>query len=121
MIFAAYNSILHHGFIFYKCYIKFNRCFSSFFTFLLTTILAIIYRKTFTVNLPLYEQHIVKRKKFIIFQWVMVTITAIGFLIGSLTEMKVLLFISLFAFLITIISAIFGRLAFAAKYKNEKL
>ncbi len=94
---------------------------SILITFLLTIILALIFRKRFTVNLPLCEQHIAKRKNFIIFQWAMVAIMTAGFLIGSLTEMKILLVVSLFVFLITIISAIFGRLALAAKYKNGNL
>ncbi len=94
---------------------------SIFFTIFLTIILALIFRKRFTVNLPLCELHIKKRKKFLIFQWALVAIMSISILIGVLSNIGVLIFLSFVTFLVILISAIFGRLAFAAKYKNGNI
>jgi hypothetical protein len=94
---------------------------SILFTILLTIILVMIFRKKFKTELPLCEQHIKKRKYFLLFQWAMVAIMAVGIVIGVLTSTDILLALSAFVFLVILISAIFGRLAFAAKLKNGKI
>jgi hypothetical protein len=94
---------------------------SILFTILLTIILALIFRKRFTVNLPLCELHIKKRKKFLIFQWALVAVMSISIFIGVLSTIDVLVLLSIVTFLVILISAIFGRLAFAAKYTNGNL
>ncbi|NKB35869.1 MAG: hypothetical protein GKR93_01685 [Gammaproteobacteria bacterium] len=86
---------------------------------LITIILALIFRKKFTVDLPLCERHVKRRKNFLIFQWTMVAVITAGIIIGSLTELTFFLGISMLVLLMVLVSAIFGRLAFAAKYKNE--
>ena len=90
---------------------------SILFTILLTIILALIFRKRFTVNLPLCELHIKKRKKFLIFQWTLLAAMSSSLLIAVLSNSDIFVFLSIVTFVIIIISAIFGRLAFAAKYK----
>ena len=94
---------------------------SILFTILLTIILALIFRKKFTVNLPLCELHIKKRKKFLIFQWALVAVMSISILVGVLSTINVLVFLSIVTFSVLLISAIFGRLAYVAKYKNGNL
>ena len=91
---------------------------SILITVLLTIILALIFRKKFTENLPICEGHIKKRKNFLVFQWAMVAVMTAGIVIGSLTEMKGFFVVSGIVFLLIVISSIFARLAFAAKYKN---
>jgi hypothetical protein len=73
------------------------------------------------VNLPLCELHIKKRKKFLIFQWALVAVMSISILVGVLSTINVLVFLSIVTFSVLLISAIFGRLAYVAKYKNGNL
>ncbi len=94
---------------------------SILFTFLLTIILILIFRKKFKVDLPMCEKHIKKYKNFQIFQWVMVAGMVAGIVIGSLTGNEVMLLIAVFVFFVLFISSMFGRLAFAAKNKNGKI
>jgi hypothetical protein len=94
---------------------------SILFTILLTIILALIFQKKFKVSLPLCENHLKKRKNFLIFQWTMVAVMTAGILAGILANLDVLFIVSIFVFIVIVISAIFGRLVFAAKYKNGNL
>jgi uncharacterized membrane protein len=86
--------------------------------FLITLILAMVVQKKFTVYLPLCEEHRIKRRNFIIFQWSMVALFVAALSIGIVTESLVFAAIAILVFLIILISGIFGRLAFAAKFKN---
>lgn len=94
---------------------------SILFTILLTIILVLIFRKKFKVELPLCERHIKRRKYFLIFQWAMVAIMTVGIVVSVLTNETILLALSGFVFLVILISSNFGRLAFAAKLKNDKI
>ena len=94
---------------------------SILITILLTFILALIFRKKFTVDLPLCELHLKKRKNFKIFQWTLVAVMTISFVIAMLTNIDVLLFVPIAIFVIILISAISGRLAAAAKYKDGSI
>jgi hypothetical protein len=94
---------------------------SILITILLTVLLTLIFRKRFNVELPLCERHEKKRKNFLIFQWTMVALMIVGIVVGGFTNSDILLLLSGLIFLTILISAIFGRLAYAARYKNEKI
>ncbi|WP_185235071.1 hypothetical protein [Teredinibacter franksiae] len=88
---------------------------------LLTIILALIFQKKFKIELPLCDKHIKKRKMFIAFQWVLVALTTAGIFMGAATDNGALIGVSITLVLVIVISALFGRLAFAAKFKNGSL
>ena len=90
-------------------------------TFLLTILLALLFRKRFTENLPLCEDHIKRRTFFLILQWCLL-ITFVGaMLFGAFSESDSLLVLSVIVFLALVISALFGRVAFAARFKDGNL
>jgi hypothetical protein len=88
---------------------------------LITVILAMIFQKIFTVNLPICEEHRLKHRNFIIFQWSMVALFVAALAIGIVTESLVFAAVAILVFLIILFSGIFGRLAFAAKFKNGNI
>jgi len=83
--------------------------------------LALIFRKKFTVQIPLCAEHSKKRRNYLIFQWILVAILLAAILAGIVTEEKSLAIVCVFLFLVVVLSAIFGRLAYAAKYKKGYL
>ena len=88
---------------------------------LITIILALIFQKKFTIDLPLCEQHIKKRRNFLIFQWSMVALVVGGIFFGVFVDSQLVLLLALLLFLIIVISAIAGRMVFLAKLKNDNL
>jgi len=90
-------------------------------TILLTIILALIFRKRFTIELPLCQRHVTRRRNFLIFQWSMVALMVGAIAVGVLSSSDTLLALSALVFLVIVVSAIFGRLAYAARYRDEKI
>jgi len=85
---------------------------------LLTIILYFIFRKRFSIVIPLCETHIKKRKRYIMVQWGMVGLAIAFAVLGILTEDALFISVVLFILLITVFIALFCRLATAIKYKN---
>jgi len=94
---------------------------SIFITPLLTLILYFIFRKRFETDLPLCKVHIKRRKYFLFFQWSMLTIFIVCLLSAISAGSDALGILAIICFLIVFVSSLFGRLAFAAKYKEELL
>ena len=94
---------------------------SLFLTFVITIVLALIFRKRFKIYLPLCDEHIRKRKNLQLFQWGMVFIFVASLIAGIITGIQGFSIVSIVSFLLIFISAMFGRIAFAAKYKNGSL
>lgn len=94
---------------------------SLLITPILTIILALIFQKKFTVQLPVCEVHLKKRKNFLFFQWATVFLTIVGFIIGAATNSDVAIMLSMVLILVIVISALAGRLVYAAKFKKDNL
>jgi len=94
---------------------------SILITPIITIILGLILRKRFAVELPLCDVHQLKHKRFLLFQWGAVALLFALMVMAYTTPYGFLGLVALVGFLVIVISAIFGRLAFAAKYKNDKL
>lgn len=88
---------------------------------IITVILAAIFQKRFTVELPLCDEHTIKRRNFQILQWVMAALFVASIGAAIATESLAFSVIAFFVFIVLLISAIFGRLAFAAKFKNGNI
>jgi hypothetical protein len=88
---------------------------------IITVVLAAVFQKRFSVDLPLCEEHTIKRRNFLILQWVMAALLAASIGVAISTESLAFSVTAIFVFIVLVISAIFGRLAFAAKLKNGNL
>jgi len=88
---------------------------------ILTIILALIFQKKFDVELPVCQEHLKKRKRFLVMQWVILLLMITGFVVGIGLESGVVVAIALFLVLVVVVMAIFSRLAVASKFKNERL
>jgi hypothetical protein len=86
-----------------------------------TLILALIFQKKFTIELPLCDEHTRKRRNFLIFQWTMVALFVATLAIGIAFEIMIFTAIAILIFFIVLFSGLFGRLAFAAKFKNGNI
>jgi len=94
---------------------------SLLITPIFTIILALIFQKKFTVQLPLCETHLKKRRYFSIFQWVAVSFMIAGFIIGIATNSDIALILSIALILVIVVSAIAGRMVYIAKFKKDNL
>ncbi len=88
---------------------------------LVTIILTLIFRKKFIVHIPLCAEHSKKRRNYLIFQWLLVALLLASIVVGVVTEEQAMAVVCIFLFLVIVISAIFGRLAYAAKFKKGYL
>jgi hypothetical protein len=88
---------------------------------LITMILVLIFQKKFIIELPLCDTHLRKRKQFLIVQWLSLAATFALFGMGAALNKPLLLIISIVSFLIVVLMAIFSRIAFIAKRKNDTL
>ena len=88
---------------------------------LITIVLALIFRKRFKILLPLCEEHARKRKNFLIFQWGLVALLILSIAVGVASDWIFLVYVSIFIFALIVLSAIFGRLAYAAKFKDGNI
>ena len=88
---------------------------------LVTLILMLIFRKKFIVQIPLCAEHRKKRRNYIIFQWILVALLLASIAVVIATEEQLTVAICIFLFLVVVLTAIFGRLAYAAKYKKGYL
>ncbi len=94
---------------------------SILITPILTIILALIFQKKFTLQLPMCNQHVKKRKNFVIFQWVTTILSIVGISVGIATDSPLILVSAIVLFLVVVISAIAGRILYAAKYKDNRI
>ncbi|MDH5327794.1 MAG: hypothetical protein OEZ68_15610 [Gammaproteobacteria bacterium] len=94
---------------------------SLFINLLITLILVVIFQKKFTIDLPLCELHLRKRKQFLIVQWsaLLGTLSLLG--LGIVFDEPIALSVSMLIFLVVILMAIFSRLAYIAKHKDDLL
>ncbi len=89
---------------------------------LLTIILAAIFQKRFTMNLPLCEKHRRKRKILLIVHWLLLAVIVAAIFLGFSTGLMFFAYIAIPLSIILILSALLqGRLAFAAKFKDDNL
>ena len=88
---------------------------------LITVILVVIFQKKYSIDLPICEMHIKKRKRFSIIQWSMAALTLASFVVGAVTESKIILVISVVLLLAVVVLAIYGRLVYIARRKKENL
>jgi hypothetical protein len=88
---------------------------------LITVILVLIFQKRFIVELPLCEEHRLKRRNFLVFQWLMVALLLGTTVAAAMTEHVAFVVLAAVFLLIVLVSAIFGRLAFVAKHKNGNI
>lgn len=88
---------------------------------LVTIILALIFQKKFNINLPICDEHLKKRRNFLIIQWSLLALMIAGFVVGATTDSQLLLVLSLVLLLVVVISAIAGRMVHVAKYKQNRL
>lgn len=88
---------------------------------LITFILILIFQKKFIIELPLCDNHLRKRKQFLTVQWLFLAGTLALFGVGVAYDKPLALTISMLCFLIVILTAIFSRIAFIAKFKNGAL
>lgn len=88
---------------------------------ILTIILALIFQKKFTVELPVCDLHMKKRRNFLIIQWSLMILTIAGFLVGAATDSQLILVFSIVLLLVVVVSAIAGRMVHVAKYKENRL
>ena len=94
---------------------------SILITPLITLVLYLILRKRFKADLPLCSAHIKRRKYFLFFQWSMLILFIVSLFSAISAGSDALAILTIISFLIVFISSLFGRLAFAAKYKEELL
>ncbi len=94
---------------------------SLLITPILTIILALIFQKRFTVQLPICEAHLKKRRNFLFFQWGTVVLTIAGFTIGATTNSDIVIMLSIILVLVILISALIGRMIYVAKFKKYNL
>ena len=88
---------------------------------LVTVVLALIFQKKFTLQLPLCETHKIRRQRFLIAQWSGLA-ALIGMLVVAYTAKLPALFVAAgILFIALVISALVSRLAYIAKYKDGKL
>ena len=88
---------------------------------LVTIILSMIFSKRFTIEMPLCEQHMSKRKNLVVLQWTLVAVMLLSIAAAAATSNELFIAPAIFTLLLVVVLAIFGRLAFAAKYKNGNL
>lgn len=88
---------------------------------LITLVLALIFRKRFKVSLPLCDDHTRKRRNFVIFQWASLAFTIAATALWVATQSILLAYVAIFSFVVVVLSAIFGRIAHAAKFKQGKI
>ena len=88
---------------------------------LITLVLALIFRKRFKVSLPLCKDHAQKRRNFVVFQWASLAFTIVTAALWLLTDSLPLGYVALFTFVVVVLSALFGRIAHAAKFKQGKI
>lgn len=88
---------------------------------LILIILSLIIRKKFVISLPICEEHIQKRKRFIISNWIVLVLTLIIGFVGVAHDLPVMIVISTILFLYLVIAAVVSRRAFIAKRKNGQL
>lgn len=94
---------------------------SLLITPLITIILALIFQKKFTVDLPICERHLKRRRNFVLVQWAIVMLMIAGFVVGTGMQSDLLFFLSFLLILVVVILAIAGRMVFLAKYKSNRL
>ena len=94
---------------------------SILINFLITIILALIFRKRFPIKLPLCESHQKKYKNLLIFQWAMLGVIITGVIAGIYTDEPMYLFAAMIAFFPLVISSLFGRLAHASRFRDDVL
>jgi len=94
---------------------------SLLITPIVTIILALIFQKRFTLQLPVCERHLRRRRNFLIFQWTLVALTVAVIAVGIIADLDQAFLIAMLMFLLIVISALAGRIAYIAKFKRGKL
>ncbi len=94
---------------------------SILINFIITLILALIFRKQFKIDLPICQEHIQKRKIFLFVLWSFTALSLLMFGIGLVSEEHFFTFIGLALFLVVLFLAIGGRQIHAAKLKHDQV
>lgn len=88
---------------------------------IVTIVLALIFQKKFSIDLPICDSHLKKRKNFVIFQWTALLLMIAGFILGAALNSELLFILSLLLLLMVVIAAIAGRMIHLAKFKDDHL
>ena len=88
---------------------------------ILTIILALIFQKKFTVELPVCDLHLKKRRNFLIIQWSLLLLMTAGFIVGIVDDSQLALVGSMTLLLVIVIFAIAGRMVHVARFKENRL
>lgn len=91
---------------------------SILITPILTIILALIFQKKFSLDMPICEAHKQKRKRFLIFQWSMIALATVFFGVAVGANSGLAAGLAGLFLLLVVIAGIGGRLLYAAKLKN---
>ncbi len=88
---------------------------------LVTIVLVLIFQKKFIIDLPLCDAHLRKRKRFLVMQWSVLAGTGTLAIAGAALDNPMLLTLSMIGFMVVVLTAIFSRIAYIAKRKNDTL
>ena len=84
-------------------------------------IVSLIVRKKYVLNLPICDNHLKRRKRFIMSQWIVATITVTLLTIGISLNNSTLIITSILLFIYFLAALVLGRMAYIVKLKDERI
>lgn len=84
-------------------------------------IVMVIFRKRFTLQLPVCDFHLKRRKRFVMGQWILLIVIMALFAVAVPAKNGVLLVLALITSLVLMVTALFGRMVFIARYRDGNL
>ena len=94
---------------------------SILITPIVTIVLALIFQKKFTIELPICDRHLRRRRNFLILQWSLVTLFVVLIAVAVVADWPEAVSLAVLVFLVLVLTALVGRMVYVAKFKKGNL